>query len=63
MKKSVAFSLALEKRELSPEADDQGKGQKGGEQVSDGLGQLHAQNAVEEGGQQQDQREKKQALS
>lgn len=63
MKWSVVFFLGLTERDLPPKANDQGKGQNGGEQIGNGLGQLHTQNAVKEGGKQQDQRKEKQPLA
>ncbi len=63
MKWSVVFFLGLTERDLPPKANDQRKGQNGGEQIGNGLGQLHTQNAVKEGGKQQDQRKEKQPLA
>lgn len=63
MKWSVVFFLGLTERNLPPKANDQRKGQNGGEQIGNGLGQLHTQNAVKEGGKQQDQRKEKQPLA
>ena len=60
---SCFFFLGLTERDLPPKANDQRKGQNGGEQIGNGLGQLHTQNAVKEGGKQQDQRKEKQPLA